>query len=627
MTISSGKAELDIEFNIPQNLKDQGIEGFRIHAENAILKVIDGPLILFPFYIDNYSKSIDKLRSKLEVYNVNEQLAEFYCIKITELLLSQLDTKTGKQKRIDMEEEQTKKETQFIIDSIDRLRKEYKDIPYGVWEMERQKRFDNLRSVVQEKIPKVWESIELTLTVKGIRRIEDVTLPLVAIIIGNPGNFKTLGMETPRRWPDVCYKDKINPKSWVTHASVEDKKELESIDLIREMKDKILIVPELAPIFMQNEEILLDTLSTLTRLADGNGFISHSGLHGTRGVDCNLMFTMLGATVYVPQRVYKVMTTLGPKIYFYNTDFHQATKEEIKASLKGEKHESKKRAIQDALFSYMLWLEVCPSLIEIKSGNLEAAISDTNDDIDSDDKESKSRYRVINRVITWEQDKDDEYTFDKITELALFLAKLRGNAYTYQTKMSAKLESTKKSSEASDDVFDEMQSKYEYSYEEPIEEEARRAGQILYNVARSHAFELCGRNYIKDDDLIIPIKFALSAANRLRVKIIKLVLQARNTNGTFVHQLDTNYIMSATRSSKSSVHKTMKELEILGLVEIGKVTGSSHEHYIELKEEFQWAHDKRFQALLEKAYPSPYYGYYLKQQQEQEEKEPEGQDE
>lgn len=191
--------------------------------------------------------------------------------------------------------------------------------------------------------------------------------------------------------------------------------------------------------------------------------------------------------------------------------------------------------------------------------------------------------------------------------------------------MSAKLESTKKDTESSDDVFDEMQSKYEYSYEEPIEEEARRAGQVLYNVARAHAFELCGRNYILDDDLIIPIKFALSAANRLRVKIIKLVLQARNTDGTFVHQLDTNYIISATRSSKSSVHRTMKELEILGLVEIGKVTGSSHEHYIELKEEFQWVHDERFQVLLEKAYPSPYYKYYLNQQQ-QDKKEPEGQD-
>lgn len=127
MTVSN--EVLDIIFNIPQDLKDQGIEEFRIHAENAILKVVDGPLILFPFYIDNYTKSIDKLRDKLEVFKVNEQLADFYCVKITELLLSQLDAKTGKRKRVNPEEEQAKRETQFVLDSIDRLRNEYKDIP------------------------------------------------------------------------------------------------------------------------------------------------------------------------------------------------------------------------------------------------------------------------------------------------------------------------------------------------------------------------------------------------------------------------------------------------------------------------------------------------------------------
>lgn len=113
---------------------------------------------------------------------------------------------------------------------------------------------------------------------------------------------------------------------------------------------------------------------------------------------------------------------------------------------------------------------------------------------------------------------------------------------------------------------------YEYGYEEPIEEEARRAGHVLYNVARAHAFEVCGRNYIIEDDLIIPIKFALSAANRLRVRIAKLLLTAKNTDGSFVNELDTTYIMAAARSSKSSVYRTMKELEILGLVEIGKLT-------------------------------------------------------
>jgi hypothetical protein len=602
----NGQALFELTFDIPQELKDQGIEGFRIREENAILQIRDGPIVLFPFYIKNYSRSIEKLRDKLIVHKVNERLAEYYCIKITELLLTQLDSKTGKHKRINLEEEQVKEETQFIINSIERLRKEYKDIPYNIWEIERQKRYNNLVNIIQEKIPKALESIELAITVKGIRRIEDVTLPLIAIIIGNPGNFKTLGLEMLKRWPDVCFKDKISPKSWITHAAADNKSDLDAIDLIREMKDKMLVIPELAPIFMQDEEILLDTLSTLTRLADGNGLLTHSGLHGTRGIDGALMFTMLGAIVHVPPKVYKVLSHLGPKIYFYNTDFQQATKEDIVSEIKNEKYEIKKRAIKELLFAYLTWLEICPSLIEIKRGSVTDQKIDENDD---DENESEiHRSKVINRVIQWNKEKDDEYTVGKIAELALFLAKLRANAYTYQTKVVAKLETNKDLDLETDEILSNGYG-YEYGYEEPIEEEARRAGQVLYNLARAHAFEVCGRNYITEDDLIIPIKFALSAANRLRVRISKLLLTARNTDGTCVIKFDTNYLISATRSSRSSVYRTMKELQILGLVDIGKIRDSSHENYIELKEEFAWVHEDKFQDLLKRAYPSPYSRY------------------
>jgi hypothetical protein len=597
----NGKATLDVVFDISQDLKDQGIESLSIKDENAILQIVNGPIILFPFYLNNYSKSIDSLRGKLAVYKVDDRLAEFYCVKITELVLSQLDGKTSKHRTSNPEEEQARKETQFIIESVERLRKEYKDIPYNIWEIERKKRYDNLYSVVQKYIPKAWETIELAITVKGVRRIEDVTLPLIVIIQGNPATWKTLGMEMIRRWPDVCFKDKISPKSWVTHAAKDNKNELDAIDLIREIKDKMLVIPELAPIFMQNEEILFDTLNTLTRLADGNGLISHSGLHGNRGIDGALMFTMLGAIVHVPPKVYKVLSTLGPKIYFYNTEFQQATKEDIIKEIKNEKFESKKRAIKEALFAYLHWLEVCPSLIEIRTGN-------PDEEGDHNAQGATSRSKVINRVIQWDKEKDDSYAIEKIAELALFLAKLRGNAYTYQTKVIAKLENGKNFEESfvEDGIQKSSRFEYEYGYEEPIEEEARRAGRILYNVARAHAFEVCGRNYITEEDLIIPIKFALSAANRVRVRVAKLLLTTRMTDGTFINELDTTYIVHVTRTSKSSIQRTMKELQILGLVHIGKTRDSSHENYIELKEGFKWVREERFQMLLKKACPSLY---------------------
>ena len=106
-----------------------------------------------------------------------------------------------------------------------------------------------------------------------------------------------------RRWFGIYYVDNINPKSFVSYANVENKEELEYIDLIRDMKDRPFLIPELAPIFMQKEDVLVEILSTLVRLAYGEGLLTHSGLHGLRGIDDKLMFSMVGATVEIPSSI------------------------------------------------------------------------------------------------------------------------------------------------------------------------------------------------------------------------------------------------------------------------------------------------------------------------------------
>src|ERR671931_468679 len=103
-----------------------------------------------------------------------------------------------------------------------------------------------------------------------------------------------------RSWPATYYSDDINPASFVSHANVENEEDLELKDLIRQMKDRLTMFPELAPLFMKHEEALGEILNKFTRLADGEGYLSHSGLHGLRGVDEPLM-----------DRVYKVLSSLG----------------------------------------------------------------------------------------------------------------------------------------------------------------------------------------------------------------------------------------------------------------------------------------------------------------------------
>jgi hypothetical protein len=227
-----------------------------------------------------------------------------------------------------------------------------------------------------------------------------------------------------RRWPNTYYIDDFNPASLVSHASVEDEQQLEAIDMIRDMKDRLTMIPELAPLFMKHEEKLSESLKNIVRLADGEGLQTHSGLHGLRGVDEPLMFSLIGATVEVPNRVYKVLSSLGPKLYFFRTKFEQATKEQLTTNLQGLIYDLKVKNIKDALFDYLKWLEVCPLMVDVVS------VPDTDTNNSQEPKPAISHKRVIE----WNQSKDELEAIEMLANLALLLAKIRTNTYAYEAK-------------------------------------------------------------------------------------------------------------------------------------------------------------------------------------------------
>lgn len=629
---------IDFIFPISPELRDQGINGFRIKDENAILTLHTGQkdqMILFPFYRKDYSRSIEKMRARLESRNVDDRLITFYCLKITELLLEYvLDSKTGKVTKRPKEELEVWKQTQLIIDSIRKLRKEYKDIPLGVWEMERQKRFDVMRNTIKEQTPDAWEGIELVLTVHGIQHIRNITLPLIMIQINNPGDWKTFAMDMLKGFPNTTQRDKISNHSWVTHAAKDDPSELENIDLIREMKDSLFLIPDLAPIFMQPEAILVDALSTLIRLADGNGLFTHSGLYGDRGILGKLMFTMIGAVVNTPPHFHRILASLGPKIYFFTSNSKETTQHDILDDFDLDDFETRKQLVHDSVISYLTWLEVCPSLKEIdehhknKTGEEENTIegADTNLDTEDLEHEAKSRPRMVKRVIDWNKKQDKQNSKEMIANLAILLSKIRGSAYAYQSKVMIRLAesepgSKNKNEDNRDDDNDDSDVgsvyQYEYAHTNPIIEKPKRAATVLRNIAVAHGFELYGRDHITDEDLAILVKIVLSSANRERISVIKaLLLAPKGISGLVPAELDTtrdvdidrlvstSYLVGKTGISKSQVHRIVTELEILGLVDIYKV-GSSHQNHITFKDEFNWVYEDHFQILLKQCYPDP----------------------
>jgi hypothetical protein len=144
------------------------------------------------------------------------------------------------------------------------------------------------------------------------------------------------------------------------------KEELEKIDMLPKLKDKVLLAPELSPLFTKREEDLVQILGILTRILDGHGYTSDSGAHGQRGYTGEHMFVMVGASVDIPYRVYKVLGTLGPKLYFLRLESEAKTDEEYLNRMKKDTFNQEILEVQKLVNDYLFWFEQCPNAERIE---------------------------------------------------------------------------------------------------------------------------------------------------------------------------------------------------------------------------------------------------------------------
>ena len=88
----------------------------------------------------------------------------------------------------------------------------------------------------------------------------------------------------------------------MSHNAAVKKEKLKDVDLLPMTKNKLFLTPELAPMFSQRDEDLLQQLGILTSVLDGHGYGSNTGAQGYRGYDEDIMFTWLGASVDIPYK-------------------------------------------------------------------------------------------------------------------------------------------------------------------------------------------------------------------------------------------------------------------------------------------------------------------------------------
>jgi len=217
---------------------------------------------------------------------------------------------------------------------------------------------DGLLNEVKDVYPTLVDPLTANLATVCILSFQDYTQPVSLINVGNSGCGKTtvldLIMPDREETQKVLFRcDSFTPASFVSHSTSVKRDTLEEIDLLPKIENKSLITKELAPIFRGSKEDLLKIFAILTAVLDGKGYVSQSGVHGTRGYDYPLVFSWLGATTPLSKAVHTMMAQLGGRLLFWNMDSKQQSQEELAAFVRDDQfyisHEYLRGKVNDFL--------------------------------------------------------------------------------------------------------------------------------------------------------------------------------------------------------------------------------------------------------------------------------------
>ncbi len=219
--------------------------------------------------------------------------------------------------------------------------------------------WNELREAIQANFPALALHFEAALSVCGVLGIAKPWRPLTLVFEGLPGPGKSLvlncilGASSEEVQERLYRSDKFSPASFVSQSASIGKAKLRKVDLLPRIKDKVLIVPEMAPTFRGKKETIEERFSILARVLDGRGLITDSGTHGRRGYQGDYCFCWLGATTPLSNVAFEALASVGNRIFFFDTTPPRPTLEALaKLAMKGGSAGSEEvcaRACEDLL--------------------------------------------------------------------------------------------------------------------------------------------------------------------------------------------------------------------------------------------------------------------------------------
>ena len=388
--------------------------------------------------------------------------------------------------------------------------------------------FTDWQKTIKNNFPELLFPSEYGLSIMAQILIKDITNPFALVLVDVPSSGKTISINFFAKIEGLTYAtDKFTPASFVSNASNVKKDKLEEIDLLPKLKYKMFLLRDLATLFSKRDEDLNECLGILTRVLDGEGFNTDTGVHGKRHYVGEYLFMILAGSTPIPPKVWKIMGSLGSRLFFLNMQARDKSEEELVNQITMLSYKEKEKVCRAVTkdFLYTLW------------------------------------HKYPDGVM-WDKQKDDRELIKIITRCAMLLAKLRGVIV----------------------VWKELdQDGNEYGHNPPVVVKPDRINQLFYNLCRGHALA-SGRTQINKEDLKLIVELAIDSCPTNRAKLFRKLIE---NNGV----LKTSAVAAIIKCSLPTALKEMEILNILGVCHISQDSDGSFgnpEKTLHLSDSFKW---------------------------------------
>lgn len=361
--------------------------------------------------------------------------------------------------------------------------------------------FEEWRVTIKENFPDLLLAAEIGVSTISQLLIKDITNPCAVVLVDVPAAGKTIAINFFSEIEGLTYAtDKFTPAAFVSNAANVKKEKLKEIDLLPRLQYKMFLVRDMATIFSKRDDDLSESMGLLTRLLDGEGLNTESGVHGERHYVGEYLFMMFAASTPLPPKVWKLMGNLGSRLFFYNTNARVKNEDELMQQVLGSTHKQKELICRDITkrFLQTLWFD-------------------------------------YQNGIEWDRASDDKSAVRIITRCALLLSRLRAPMNVWKDRS--------------------VEDGVEYSYNSPNIEMPNRINQLFYNIARGHAIA-AGRTKINFDDLKPVLEIAFDSTVLSRSTLVRNLIERGGT-------MSTSEIQVVLDQSKTTALKEMEILRLL----------------------------------------------------------------